>query len=433
MAGQKIEYTKLSQAQVNEMCQRHEYLWSGRPGGARASFAYTILENLNLSGRDLSDADFSGAVLRGTNLSGATLNSTVFFAADLRQANLAGSSLRRADLRGAIMRGADLTGADLTEADMREGAIAEVDKEKGLTILRHKTQVNDAGKANFTGANLTKSKMAGISAQASDFTDAILLGARMIRANLQGSNFNGANLEGADLSGADLTGADFSDSVLIGTKMTMAKTQGMKTNGALTEQPVGIDANDMSQPVAEQIASHMRWCETDGKEGKPSIFDGADLRGLTTLAGKTLTAFHARGATMYGLDLEGAQLQGARLEKADLRMVSLRGADLRGADLSGANLSNADLRDCQFGPLILDDNRLLPASLAGAKARYVDFRGADLRQVKATGADFSYSRLDGANVRKALFGGSCFTGCTIAADFIQEVGDYDGAVDLGAA
>ena len=114
-------------------------------------------------------------------------------------------------------------------------------------------------------------------------------------------------------------------------------------------------------------------------------------------------------------------------------MVSLRGADLRGADLTGANLSNADMRDCQFGPLILEANRLLPASMSGAKARYVDFRGADLRQAKANGADFSYSQLDGANVRKALFGGSCFTGSSVAADFVHEVDDCDGAVDLDAA
>mgnify|MGYP003637415890 CR=1 FL=1 len=215
MAGQKIEYVKLDQAQVDAICDRHERLWSGRSGGARASFAYSILEDLDLSNRDLSDADFSGAVLRGANLSGATLNSAIFFVADLRRASLEGACLRRADLRGAIMRGANLTGADMTEADLREGAIAQVDKAKGLAILTHSTQQSDAGKANFSGANLSRSKMAGITAQTADFTDAVLLGARMIRANLRGSSFHGANLEGADLSGADLTGVDFTDSVMI--------------------------------------------------------------------------------------------------------------------------------------------------------------------------------------------------------------------------
>lgn len=291
MTGRKIEYKTLTQDEVDAICARHERLWSGRSGGARANFAYTILEDLVLANRDLSDADFSGAVLRGTILSGCTLNSAIFFAADMRRANLEGASLRRADLRGAIMRGANLTGADLTEADLREGAIAQMDKEKGLAILTHKSQENDAGTANFTGANLSGSKMAGIAAQKADFTDAMLLGTRMIRANLRGSSFQGANLEGADLSGADLTDTDFTHAVLIGTKTVMAKKQGMNTEGALTSAPVGIDASELEHPVAEQIAEHVRWCDTNGKEGKPSLFDGTDLRGLNSLAGRTLTAF----------------------------------------------------------------------------------------------------------------------------------------------
>lgn len=78
MAGRKIEYTRLDQTQVDAMCERHERLWSGKSGGARASFAYTVLEDLCLANRDLSDADFSGAILRGADFSGATLNSSIF-------------------------------------------------------------------------------------------------------------------------------------------------------------------------------------------------------------------------------------------------------------------------------------------------------------------------------------------------------------------
>ena len=181
------------------------------------------------------------------------------------------------------------------------------------------------------------------------------------------------------------------------------------------------------------IADHIRWCDSDGAEGRPSVFDGADMRGLKSLAGKRLTAFQARGATMYGVDLEGAELQGARLERADLRMACLRGADLRGADLTGARLNNADLRDCKLGPLLIGKNRLMQASLAASKVRYADLRGADLRHVRGTGADFSYSRLDTADVQKAQFSGSCFTGAVIDNDFIKDIADAEGAVDLNAA
>ena len=52
--------------------------------------------------------------------------------------------MRRSDLRGACLRGVDLTGADLFEADLREGAIAAVDRGKGLRLLEHVSRVAEA-------------------------------------------------------------------------------------------------------------------------------------------------------------------------------------------------------------------------------------------------------------------------------------------------
>ena len=60
----------------------------------------------DLSGADLSDADFSAADLIGAKLSGA----------DLRMANLSGADLIGADLSGANLSGADFNRADLSGA-----------------------------------------------------------------------------------------------------------------------------------------------------------------------------------------------------------------------------------------------------------------------------------------------------------------------------
>ncbi|HCY54974.1 MAG TPA: hypothetical protein DF715_05420, partial [Oceanicaulis sp.] len=185
--------------------------------------------------------------------------------------------------------------------------------------------------------------------------------------------------------------------------------------------------------TAKALEAHALWCETGGKQGAPSTFDGADMRGLKTLSGRNLTALQARGATLYGLDLGGAQLQGARLERADLRMASLRGADLRGADLTGARLNNADLRGAKIGALLLPNDRKLAASLAAAVLRYADLDGADLRDISATGADFSYASLKNCDVRRARFTGSCFTGTKLPGDFREHAEDLAGAVDLDAA
>ena len=48
MTDRKIEFKKLTQDEVDAICARHERLWSGRSGGARANFSYTILENMVL-------------------------------------------------------------------------------------------------------------------------------------------------------------------------------------------------------------------------------------------------------------------------------------------------------------------------------------------------------------------------------------------------
>ncbi|HCR93595.1 MAG TPA: hypothetical protein DIV98_01485, partial [Oceanicaulis sp.] len=100
MIGKPIQYQPLTQLEVDEACRKHEFLMNGRMGGARANFSYKILKGLDLSGRNLADADLSGAILEGTNFSGANLTRATIFAADMRQANLSGAVLHRADMRG---------------------------------------------------------------------------------------------------------------------------------------------------------------------------------------------------------------------------------------------------------------------------------------------------------------------------------------------
>ena len=70
--------TRLSQAEVDAICAKHDRLWSSKPGGARAVFAFKDLSGADLHGRNLCDADFTGAIMDGailddTNTEGATL------------------------------------------------------------------------------------------------------------------------------------------------------------------------------------------------------------------------------------------------------------------------------------------------------------------------------------------------------------------------
>jgi hypothetical protein len=165
----------------------------------------------------------------------------------------------------------------------------------------------------------------------------------------------------------------------------------------LTDEPVGKAVADM--PYERMIRDHARWCETDGAEGKPSDFSGADLRTLTSLRGLNLTALSAKDAVFYGVDMSGAQLQGAHLENADLRACDLRRADLRGARMAGAKLSGADLREAQMGPLLLGADRMLPCDLTGAALKGADLSGADLSHARMSGADVSRANFTGAMLK----------------------------------
>ena len=208
-------------------------------------------------------------------------------------------------------------------------------------------------------------------------------------------------LEGSDLSGADMTATDLSNAVLAGVDMTTATLHQTIMNNVMTDNPVGIPMSDLDPPAREQLEQHVRFIETDGAAGAPADLSGVDMRPLERMAHLNLAALRARKTTFYGLDMCGVKLQGAQLEGADFRTSNLESADLRGANLSGANFSGAILRDCNMGPLVIDELRRLPTQLVEANLQRADLRGADLAQAVLDRADLSGARLDGADLTGA--------------------------------
>jgi len=91
--AQRTGFAKLSQRDLAAAIARHEMLYTGRMGGARAVFAFCDLSGLDLSGHNLADADFTGAILEEANLSGAKLDSTSFYGADLRRVAAPGATV----------------------------------------------------------------------------------------------------------------------------------------------------------------------------------------------------------------------------------------------------------------------------------------------------------------------------------------------------
>jgi uncharacterized protein YjbI with pentapeptide repeats len=415
-AAHTAELRRIDQQELEAVCAKHDRLWSSKPGGARAVFAWKDLSGLDLRGKNLCDADFTGALLVGCQMQGVRLDHANLFGCDLQNADLTDASLRRADLRAACLRNANLTGCDLFEADLREGAIAAADREKGLRVMEHVDRVGEMSGAILAGANLERSRLSGVMAVKADFTDAILKDAKLVRANLKQAQMSGANLAGADLSGADLAGADLRDAILVGAITTMWNVREADMRGALTDRPVGKAVEEL--PYQTMIRDHAKWCETGGAEGKPSVFDEADLRKLESIRGYNLTALSAKGAVFYGLDMEGVQMQGAVLTGADLRHCNLRRADLRGARLVGAKLGGADLREAQMGPLLLGADRVLPCDMTDANLKTADLTRADLRQALLVNADLSRANFTHAMLRQANLTGASRLGARGLSDVI---------------
>jgi uncharacterized protein YjbI with pentapeptide repeats len=127
---------------------------------SRANLREANLYDTHLIGANLSEADLfragldesklSGATLRGANLSEAHLSwwdlggsPTDLSAADLSAANLIGADLRKANLSWANLRKANLEKANLSEANLSGTILVET---------------------NFVGANLSRSRIYGVSA-----------------------------------------------------------------------------------------------------------------------------------------------------------------------------------------------------------------------------------------------------------------------------
>jgi hypothetical protein len=113
-----------------------------------ASFRATYLGDADLAGADLTNANFAQAYLRGARLPGATLTN-----ASLIEAELSG-----ADLSGARMTGANLSAARLSRANLSDATLASA-------ILRDSDlrQAVAVG-TDFQRADLSRSHVYGISA-----------------------------------------------------------------------------------------------------------------------------------------------------------------------------------------------------------------------------------------------------------------------------
>jgi uncharacterized protein YjbI with pentapeptide repeats len=156
--------------------------------------------------------------LRGRNLAFADLTRAFLPNADLRGTNLQGASLAGADLRGVILEDNMLLGADLRSVRL-EGA--------SLDLRNADLHGSSLSGLWLIGANLVRAQLQG-----ANLVLAQLQGANLVRAQLQGADLWRAQLQGADLGRAQLQGANLCGAQLQGANLEFARLQGADLRGA---------------------------------------------------------------------------------------------------------------------------------------------------------------------------------------------------------
>lgn len=390
------ELRAITKKELDEAIEAHSRYLNGKSGAKRMVFNNCDLSGAIIRNCDLRDADFTGSRLDRADLSGSNLKSAAFFSADLRRANLKYCNMARTDLRGALFNGADLTYADLSEADMREGVVARRDKHGELEIVAHAPMATSSCDTSFRNAKMNNAKMGGIIAVAADFSGAMMRDVKLVRAHLKQAKMVGTDLSNSDLSGANLEGANLEGAVLAGANTYCMKTAGANLSNVLKEPPKVSDSEAKS--ISDLVKNHILWRKTMGEQGKAGVFDGMDLRPAFTMNSQPLTAFRAKAAIMFGMDLSFSELQGAVLTGSDMRLIDLQNCDMRGINLSECKLQRADFKKAILGPLILPDGREFPSDLRNADLTYADLTGVDLTKVRLDGADLTGAILDGTKI-----------------------------------
>lgn len=210
------------QADIKHVLDEHrQWLASGKQAGKRADLAGARLDDMDLSGVDLSAAVLKGASLKNTNLSGARLIHTDFSDACLQGARLDRTTLLLADF----------SGADLRQADLSD-SIADPDQVEGQMRRGPKFKDADLQQANLTGAYCYISDFSGANLQGAKLEGTLLERANLSDNNLSAISLRGANLSGANLQRSDLSRSDLSDARLVHANLHRARLSRARLSGA---------------------------------------------------------------------------------------------------------------------------------------------------------------------------------------------------------
>ncbi len=343
--------------------------------GPGVDLSFRGLKYADMSGKDLSLAQFTSsnliranfglANLTEANLSGASLNGASFWLANLMSANLQDAeitgagfdfvthngfvkeqlystkSYKEGNLRGIRLGWNNLTDWDFSGQDIRSSAFIsttglraeqlysttsyQTKSLQGLWLAGNNLNGWDFHEQDLTGSHFElvfraeATELSNANFSMANLTHSNFWAATLVDANLESSNLSGSFLGGCDLAGANLKGAN------------------------LTNVDLG----------AARLA---------GADFSEAIITGADF-GETTFGGFTREQLYSttnyqiknlRATSFYRNDLTAWDFRRQDLSTVDLSYATLTDADLTGANLKNANLSHSKgLSQAKFDPATL--------------------------------------------------------------------------------
>jgi uncharacterized protein YjbI with pentapeptide repeats len=350
-------------------------------GASAAHLENAVLDDVNLTGRNLRGAFLQGASLKGAVLTGADLTGAHLDGADLTGAHLGATILHGATLTGTHFDGVDLSTTQFDAVPTFTRGPAARTTFVGATVpfpvLGSAWSYLDLTSATITGIPSAITGLAadhallptGLNLQKINLSGATFTGARMYEAQLQGANlqgatFTGAFLKGAKLSGANLTLANLDSAYLIAES---GDTSALEASGDLQDK---LEAAVVTDAFLVNTVLDGAHC------------DGVDFSGSLFLTSSAVSPNQSASAV-------GASMNFAKFDGGTLPLATFDGAQLSAASFAGAHLEGASFRDNGSTPTALtpsSDSVHTPASVYEAHLEGADFTGANMDGLNMRGA-----------------------------------------------
>jgi uncharacterized protein YjbI with pentapeptide repeats len=238
----------------------------------------------------------------------------------LNNIDLSGANLSGIVLVNALLNGVNLTGANLSKSNLGAAFYAKGASETSVAWSESDTKAASLIKAEMKAVNLE--------------------GSSLFRTNLEGADLWGANLRNADMYETNLKETNLMYADFTGSMLTNVNFDGAKYNSGtvwpkdfhIPEKAVDIDKIVclIACPDNIQALEGVKLARQHG------LFDDRIYFQNSSFIGANLEKANLSHTLLFSIDFSKANLTFANFEESDLRACNLQGANLLGACLRGA-------------------------------------------------------------------------------------------------